>query len=609
MFRPIKRAAKSSISEVIEEQRKLYGMVSPKELIEPETGSISNIGFSGVVGGTFDFLGLEDLIDLYIGKEGSHVKVNHGGITKALIMQLLHGPYQTLYGTSEFFARKPINVLLNRDIGAQDLNRDVLGRFLDDVYDFGSEKLFVLAAKQTAERLGIKITEAHLDSTSFSYDGVPKEEEMCELRIDYGYSRDHAPEKPQINLLGISDGQSRLPIFTKSVSGNIPDKTSFFTMLTDEWPMLSEQFKDLKYLVGDSAMCTERIMKEAQQKGIHVVTRVPDQYQAVKEIFAKVKSDDMEKIYPDDNDDENYGKWCDIKEIGGVPCKLLCVENRERADSKLATLERRAGKEQEKLQAAIKKLSTRPAKCRKDAEKLIDEIVAKCRLCKIIEITYEEVMGHSGRGRPKKDEPQEVISVKVTATVEIDRELIATKVQDEIKFVIATTDVDREWTMAELLSCYKRQSVIERTWKLSKNPTVLLNALYLKSPRRIEALMWLLSIALLVYSATEWRMRTKMKEKGLSMSTPDHRSFLAKPTLLRFKQYVDNSNINLKVIPEIQSIQISGVTAEFADIVSAMGFEWTRYYQRQTYEAFATSHSDWWDSQRIGLISSDQMNF
>ena len=120
----------------------------------------------------------------------------------------------------------------------------------------------------------------------------------------------------------------------------------------------------------------------------------------------------MEKIYPDDKDDENYGKWCDIKEIGGVPCKLLCVENRERADSKLATLERRAGKEQEKLQAAIKKLSTRPAKCRKDAEKLIDEIVAKCRLCKIIGITYEEVMGHSGRGRPKKDEPQEVISVK-----------------------------------------------------------------------------------------------------------------------------------------------------------------------------------------------------
>ena len=592
MDRPIKRKS-TPISAVIEEQRKLFEVINPQDLLEPETGSVSNIGFSGVVGGTFDFLGLEELIDLYLGKVGSHVKVNHGALTKALVMQLLHGPYQTLYGTSEFFARKPINVLLNREISAQDLNRDVLGRFLDEVSEFGAERLFVLAAKQTAARLGIKITEAHLDSTSFAYDGVPKDDDMCELRIDYGFSRDHAPEAPQVNLLGITDGQSKLPIYTKSVSGNIPDKTSFFTMLTDDWPMLVEQFQELKYLVADSAMCTEKIMQEAHQKGIYVVTRVPDQYRSVKKIYAESKAEDMEKIYPEDQDDQNYGRWCGIEETGGVPCRLLCVENRERRDSKVATLERRAQKEQEKLQAEIKKLSTHPAKCRPDAEKLMGEIKAKCKLCRVSGIEYEEVKGHTGRGRPKKDASEEVIAVKVTATVELDREQIEAKVADEIKFVIATTDLERNWSMAELLSCYKRQSVIERTWKLSKNPTVLLNALYLKSPHRIEALMWVMSIALLVYSATEYRMRTKMSEHNLTMSTPDHRSTLANPTLMRLKQYVDNSNVNLKVIPEVHKVQISGITGEFAKIISAMGFEWTRYYQRQTYELFAAEHYDW----------------
>ncbi len=405
-------------------------------------------------------------------------------------------------------------------------------------------------------------------------------------------------------MLGITDGQSKLPIYTKAVSGNMPDKTSFFTMLTDDWPVLKEQFKDLRYLVADSAMCTEKILKEGRQKGVYIITRAPDQYLKVREIYAEAKAEEMEKIYPDDNDDQNYGKWCGIEEIGGVPCKLLCVENRERTDSKYATLERRAGKEQAKLQAAIKKLSTRPAKCRPDAEKLLGELMSKCKLCKISGVEYEEVKGHRGRGRPKKDAEEEVIAVKVTATVEINRELIDTKVGEEIKFVVATTDLERDWSMAELLSCYKRQSVIERTWKLSKNPTVLLNALYLKSPRRIEALMWLMSIALLIFSATEWRMRSKMKEHELSMSTPDHRSTLANPTLLRFKQYVDNSNINLKVIPETQSVQISGITEEFAQIISAMGFEWTRYYQRQTYEFFAERHYDWWDAHRISASSS-----
>lgn len=592
MYKPVRRKSKP-MSAVIEEQRKVFGGISPQELLEPETGAISNIGFSGVVGGTFDFLGLEELIDLYIGKAGSHIKVNHGAITKALVMQLLHGPYQTLYGTSEFFARKPINVLLNQDIKAQDLNRDVLGRYLDEVYDFGAQRLFVLAAKQTAERLGIKITEVHLDSTSFSYDGVPKEEEMCELRIDYGFSRDKAPDKPQVNLLGITDGQSKLPVYTRSVSGNVPDKTSFFTMLTDDWPMLSEQFADLRYLVADSAMCTEKILKEAEQKGVYIVTRAPDQYRTVKKIYAETKSEDMEKIFPEDKDDQNYGRWCGIEEIGGVPCRVLCVENRERIGSKEATFERRAGKEQAKLQSEISKLSSRPAKCRPDAEKLLGEITGKCKLCKITGVEYEEIRGHTGRGRPKKDAAEEVIAVKVTATVEIDREQIAAKVEDGIKFVIATTDLERKWTMAELLSCYKRQSVIERTWKLSKNPTVLLNALYLKSPHRIEALMWVMSMALLVYSATEWRMRTKMNEQELTMSTPDHRSTLVTPTLMRLKQYVDNSNINLKVIPELHKVQISGITDEFAQIITAMGFEWTRYYQRQTYELFAAEHYNW----------------
>lgn len=62
---------------------------------------------TGLVAGMFDYLGLEELIDTYIGKAGSHVKVNCGAVTKALVMQLLSVPYQTLSGTVEFYKRRP----------------------------------------------------------------------------------------------------------------------------------------------------------------------------------------------------------------------------------------------------------------------------------------------------------------------------------------------------------------------------------------------------------------------------------------------------------------------------------------------------------------------
>ena len=130
---------------------------------------------TGLVAGMFDYLGLEELIDTYIGKAGSHVKVNCGAVTKALVMQLLSVPYQTLSGTVEFYKRRPLCALLNQDIMPEDLNRHVLSRYLDEVYELGAEKLFVLCARKAARKLDLKISEAHIDSTSFHYDGSEKD--------------------------------------------------------------------------------------------------------------------------------------------------------------------------------------------------------------------------------------------------------------------------------------------------------------------------------------------------------------------------------------------------------------------------------------------------
>lgn len=62
----------------------------------------------------------------------------------------------------------------------------------------------------------------------------------------------------------------------------------------------------------------------------------------------------------------------------------------------------------------------------------------------------------------------------------VNEEYIKHKVEEELQFVIATTDTRRTWSMAELLSTYKRQSTIERMWKISKDPKILLNASTLK---------------------------------------------------------------------------------------------------------------------------------
>ena len=85
------------------------------------------------------------------------------------------------------------------------------------------------------------------------------------------------------------------------------------------------------------------------------------------------------------------------------------------------------------------------------------------------------------------------------------------------------------WPMSDLLSTYKKQSVVERNWKYLKDRKILVGALFLESPSRINALMWLMTLALLIFSATEYLMRKKMAENKLSIPSSDHRTELTRP--------------------------------------------------------------------------------
>lgn len=77
----------------------------------------------------------------------------------------------------------------------------------------------------------------------------------------------------------------------------------------------------------------------------------------------------------------------------------------------------------------------------------------------------------------------------------VDSQKLQTAVDGELLYVVATTDTERKWTMAELLSTYKRQSVIERCWRCCKNPTMMVDSMYLQKPSRIDALLWLMQTA------------------------------------------------------------------------------------------------------------------
>lgn len=161
-------------------------------------------------------------------------------------------------------------------------------------------------------------------------------------------------------------------------------------------------------------------------------------------------------------------------------------------------------------------MGANPCKCLGDAQKAVAELTKKVKFCTVDNISYEDVFKNT-RGRPKNDEKKEEVlaTVKVHAAVSINKETVDKAIAQEMMYVILTTDTERNWTMAELLGVYKRQSVIERSWRVCKDPRFFVDSIYLKKPSRIDALLWLMSLALLVYSALEYYLRQTMREHQL----------------------------------------------------------------------------------------------
>lgn len=127
--------------------------------------------------------------------------------------------------------------------------------------------------------------------------------------------------------------------------------------------------------------------------------------------------------------------------------------------------------------------------------------------------------------------------------------------------------------MAELLSVYKCNSVIERNWKCLKNPKFFVDALYLKKPLRIDALLWIMSMALLVYTAMEYKIRQSMKEHSQAIPSIVKGRLEEQPTLMRMLQYIANQHISLiKLLDD--TLYICNMSPQLKEILIELGPTW-----------------------------------
>lgn len=99
--------------------------------------------------------------------------------------------------------------------------------------------------------------------------------------------------------------------------------------------------------------------------------------------------------------------------------------------------------------------------------------------------------------------------------------------------------------------------------------------------------MWFVSMALLVYAATEYLMRRAMAGSHLSIPWTDRRVRLQRPTLMQVYDFINNSGADVTVDLALGTAEVGRLPDEAIDMLETMGPKWTTYYQDKTYEVTA----------------------
>jgi transposase len=485
--------------------------------MEPETRyETQRIDHLGIVAGICYEIGLIKTIDQQV--EVNEQKVSCGQGVQAMVLNALGFSSRALYLMPDYLHNKPVDLLIDPGLSAEDFNDDSLGRSLDRLYAAGVTEVFAKVAARALQVYQIEHRFVHLDSSSFHLHGQYDVEEANKeaITITEGYSRDHRPDLKQVVVQLITSHRSALPVWLEVLSGNSSDKETFVTSVEAYCKQLGESEKP--YFVMDSAGYAADNLKTLKE--MRWLMRVPETLAEAKRLVRETEKTAMLELAP--------GYWGKEEEIsyGDISQRWLVVFSQAAYDREVQTLTRTQGKELQTAEKQWHKLCAQSFNCQADAQIAADQFSQRWKLHQA-HADVVPILQYARRGRPAAEDQPEIIGYTLQGQVVDDPERVEAAKRNLGKFIIATNERDSQKLSATgMLSNYTDQGVsVERGFRFLKDPLFFADSLFLKKPERIMALMMIMGLALLIYALAERQLRRTLAQKQETL--PDQKG---KPT-------------------------------------------------------------------------------
>jgi transposase len=469
-----------------------------------ESVRVERLDHLGVIASVIDGLDLIHMINARLVPDDQEV-ITPGEAVAGMILNGLGFANRPLSLTPQFFASKPLDLLFREGLEAKMFNRFKLGRTLDEAYAYGCDLLFHELALAICAHEGIDLRFNHLDTTSFSLSGeyIPECDEQA-ITITHGYSRDHRPDLKQAVLELMVSQDGGVPFVSKSWDGNTSDSEIFQTR-AQALLAAFQHAPSPRYLIADSKLYHEDNATHLRALGF--ITRIPNTIGPVSQVITQALTWDT--WHPlDETTRYQRLELCHY----GMAQRWLVVHSQAALARAEMTVNEARQREYETIARQLFHLQAKRFPTPAAAQGALETLAKGWKYHQVDASRLTEHKRYAGKGRPTPKTPLKAVEWQIDAHVRPEDEALQRQKQGKACFVLGTNICASQLSDTEVIAAYKGQARVEGSFRFLKDPLFFVSSLFVKKPSRIQGLLMVMTLALLVYSVAQRRLRQQLAQ-------------------------------------------------------------------------------------------------
>ncbi len=464
---------------------------------------------------------------------GNHQGLSYGQLSVLLLTYIITESDHRLCAVEPWVQahRKILELSTGWSIGEKDASDDRLARVVEELgkKSKARQEIEVKLGRHLIRAYSLPTEVARTDTTSFSVNHQQGESSQENL-LRYGYSKDKRPDLLQYRQLLATLDPMGMPLVSATVEGNGADDPLYFPT----WQKMAKVIghNSFIFIADCKAGSIATRAKIAASGGIYCLP-VPmsgQHPQYLKQWVQYPPTETVEIRLPRlDELEPAVGKGFEV-ELGKFwlnPETDKWVRWHERylvVYSQTLAASAIRGQQQRILtaQTALNKLATKPGENREQLTHKVENILQRYRVKDFFSTTITEeiikVSHHLGRGRPSKNSPTEEVT-------SICLQLHIHQIDDAIKLsetlagwrLYVTNAPTTQLSLPQAVMYYRDEWLLERGFHRFKRGSLPALPIYFQNQDRITGLMFVLNIALRVFTLMEFVVRQALLKTQQSL--------------------------------------------------------------------------------------------